>query len=423
MDGTARRVRLLLIIGLSAVGLIWIGLDVWAGRRVNREFARLEKRYGRLDGRSIVAAPVAVEFNSARFVRAAVELTVRPAANTSYSKLAASATSFEQQTARSAEPEDVRTFVASNRDAIQLALAGRTRRQASWDADYGSGWRVPSLLDLRTLGSALAYAAILDIKRERHEDAAANVAAGLTVAASLRREPGLLAQLIRIAVALQQCEAVKSLIIRSEPSAGALEALAAALVDSRETDPMRVGLRGELALQNTVFLKIERGEATDTFNVGGSSFPFWAGRIGRPFVRLARHRYLQEMERLIDIEGGPRPRPPFLNHPRYAPWDWRWLGSSFLPGLERAVDSGDQHNSVLGVTEIGVALRRYRLDRGSYPDELSALVPTYLTRLPVDSVTGRPPAYGRSGTGFTLKAEVIRKDSSTNGALEWVVAR
>ena len=73
--------------------------------------------------------------------------------------------------------------------------------------------------------------------------------------------------------------------------------------------------------------------------------------------------------------------------------------------------------------EIGVALRRYRLDRGSYPDELSALVPAYLTRLPIDPITGRPPAYARRDAGFTLKAEPIRKDSSTNTALEWVVTR
>jgi hypothetical protein len=421
VNGAARRVLVLLMIGISAAGLIWIGLDLWAGRRVDREFARLEKRYGSLYGRSLVASPVAVEYNSARFVRAAVALTVRPAANTSYGKLLASATRFEQQTAASAEPEDVRAFVDSNRDAIQLALEARTRHQASWDADYAGGAKVPSLLDLRTLGNALAYAAILDIKRERHDEASANVAAGLAVAASLRREPGLLAQLIRISIALQQCEAVRSLIIRSEPSPAALAALAGALVDSRETDPMRVALRGELALQNAAFLKIERGEATDMFDVRES--PFWFGRIGRPLVRLARLHYLQEMERLIDVEGGPRPHPPFPDRPRYARWDWRSLGSSFLPGLERAVESGDTHNSVLGVTEIGVALRRYRLDRGSYPDELSALLAAYLTRLPIDPVTGRPPAYARRGAGFTLKAQPIRQNSSANAALEWVVAK
>ena len=52
VTGAARRVMVLLLIGVSALGLIWIGLDLWAGRRVDREFARLEKRYGSLYGRS-----------------------------------------------------------------------------------------------------------------------------------------------------------------------------------------------------------------------------------------------------------------------------------------------------------------------------------------------------------------------------------
>ena len=130
MTGAGRRVLVLLMIAVSAVGLIWIGLDVWAGRRVDREFARLEKRYGSLYGRSIAASPVAVEFNSARFVRAAVALTVRPA-TASYGKLLASATSFDRQTAPSAEPADVRAFVDSNRAAIQLALEATVRHQAS----------------------------------------------------------------------------------------------------------------------------------------------------------------------------------------------------------------------------------------------------------------------------------------------------
>jgi hypothetical protein len=158
VNGAARRVLVLLMIGISAAGILWIGLDLWAGGRVDREVARLEKRYGSLDGHSIVAPAVAAEFNRARFVRAAVALTVRPA-NTSYGKLLASATSFDQQTSPSAEPADVRAFVDSNRDAIQLALEARTRHQASWDADYAGGAksrRPPPLKPWRTRSRTVA---------------------------------------------------------------------------------------------------------------------------------------------------------------------------------------------------------------------------------------------------------------------------
>ena len=96
-----------------------------------------------------------------------------------------------------------------------------------------------------------------------------------------------------------------------------------------------------------------------------------------------------------------------------------------IGGLERAIDSGDLHSNVLGVAETGVALRRYRLDHGSYPDNLPALVPDYLPRLPVDTVTGRPPADARAGPGFTLKAEPVRTDAvqPVHPALEWAVSR
>ena len=63
----------------------------------------------------------------------------------------------------------------------------------------------------------------------------------------------------------------------------------------------------------------------------------------------------------------------------------------------------------------------YRLDHGAYPDELSAAVPVYLSRLPVDPVTGRPPVYARRGPGFTLKAEPVGTSTAVNSALEWTV--
>ena len=226
------------------------------------------------------------------------------------------------------------------------------------------------------------------------------------MAASIRHEPSLIPQLIRIVVATQHCDGARALIAGSEPSKAALDTLARILGDNRETDPLRVGLLAELRYGSDQLAEMERQPL---------------GRIGRPFVRLAKVHHLREMERLIELQAGPRPHPPFPV-PFLGRLDWRRFSVNF-PGLQRAIDSGDQYNSVLGVAELGVALRRYRLDRGSYPAELSALVPAYLPRLPIDPVTGRPPVYERRGAGFTLKAQPIRKDSTPNAALEWTVVK
>lgn len=419
----SRRLRLFLLLGILVALVAGIGLDIWAGRRVDAEFARLEKRYGSLDGRSVVAPAVPADDNRARFVRAAVALTVPANHDKSYSALLASFTRFEKLPESSHVPDDVRAFVDANREAIRLADEARNRHQSSWGVDYGGGDN-PPLLGIRTLSNAIYFAALLDIEAGRPDDASRRIASGLAVTTSMQQEPALLPQLIRIAVAVPQCEAVRRLIVQSEPSRAALEDLAHGLVENRKPDPMQVGILGEMRHGNEALRTLETGRVTRLSDF--ASVSTWVGplaRIGRPLVRLVRINYLHEMERLIELQAGPRPRPPFPDSARPGVWHWRRFSYMFTAGLERAMDAGDQFNSMLGATELGVGLRRYRLDHGTYPDDLSALVPAYLLRLPVDAVTGRPPAYARRGAGFTLKAEAVRRYSFANSALAWTVPK
>ena len=92
--------------------------------------------------------------------------------------------------------------------------------------------------------------------------------------------------------------------------------------------------------------------------------------------------------------------------------------------LDWAIATGDDYLSELGAAEVAVALRRYRLDRGAYPDELAALVPAYLAELPVNPFTAKPPVYARQATGFTLTAP--RSEIHTRAVPptpEWTVNR
>jgi hypothetical protein len=402
-----RRLRLFVLVAILVALIAGLGFEAWTRRQLDRELARVEQRYGTLRGRTLVAPPVGAEYNSARFVRAAAVLTVRPSGS-AHTAVMVSVKGFDKLPESSSVLRDLQAFVDTNAEPIRLAGEAIDRHQASWDADYAGGSNVPRLLDIRTLSDAIALAALLDRKAGRDDEASRKTAAGLAVAASLRHEPSLISQLIRIAVVMQQCESVRALIAGSEPSKAALETLARTLVDNRETDPLRVGLLAEMRYGHGELVAMEQQ---------------LLGRIGRPFLRLARIHYLREMERLIEIQAGPRPLAPFSDQPRYGRLNWKRFAARFVNGLQRAIASGDKHDSVLAVAEIGVALRRHRLDRGSYPDELSSLVPAYLPRLPIDLVTGRPPAYARSGAGFTLKAETVSKDSSPNAPLEWLVAR
>jgi hypothetical protein len=428
-----RRVRLFLVLAALLVLVAYVGVDLWAGHRVNVVVARLEKQYGRLDRVGGVERPPAGD-NRAHVVGAAAVLIE----DLNFGKFLDAYRRFVQSGASAPVPADLRTFVEDNRLALRVADEARTRHHSEWDYPFDP----PPLLAIRTLGQASYFDALLNLEAGRPDDAAKAIATGLAVSGSLRQQPALLVQLIRISVAMNQCEAVHRLVIQSEPSKASLEDLAKWLSENKTPDPARVGIISEMKHFNAAFMRLENGTLLEygTFQpemaelqplVAGPAWriksepPFWFGplaRLERPLIRVARARYLQRVGELLDVYAGPRPRPAFP--PSSAgPLGLAWI-LDMSRGLERAIEGFDKFNSILSATELAVALRRFRLDHGTYPDELSALVPVYVARVPIDPFTGQPPVYARQGDGFHLHAEGGKYAPTVMAsALDWTVPK
>jgi hypothetical protein len=180
-------------------------------------------------------------------------------------------------------------------------------------------------------------------------------------------------------------------------------------------------------------MRMEHGEIDrrTAEHIYPETWPHWpsvflgtAAQIGRPFVRTARVRSLRNIDRALDELAGPRPR-PLSNEP---PPPQRWalvdrLVDKFSGSLWTSLNFGDDFASALGVAELGVALRRFKLDRFDYPTDLSALVPNYLDQMPIDPYTGRPFSYTRHGSGFTLHATGSRPEIRDWMVLDWDVKR
>lgn len=420
-----RRVRLIAVVVLLVLLVAWVGLDLWAGRRIDEEVARLEKSYGSLAERSLRSPQkVPAADNRARVARAAAALAVleepgrRPdLAPERYLGLRP----------WSPVPESVRAYVEINRPAIRIAEETRSRGRTSWEADYVSGVGFPPLMELRLLSNAICLAALIDLQDGRADSAAHQVATGLAVASTLREEPVLIVQLVRIAMYMTQLQVIRQIVIGADPSRSTLEDLARWLVESRSPSPIGVGLVGELRLGHAEGTRIEAGRVEDLISDAGNPASWYFGpiaRLSRPLVRLAHLRYLREFERLIKIERGPRPRPDIaLSQPVAWPGIRRFSDRFSTAGLERALESGDELAQGLSATELAVALRRFRLDAGSYPDDLSALVPKYLPAVPIDPFTGRPLVYARKDAGFELHAEGPKRGSPRSPVLDWVVPK
>jgi hypothetical protein len=124
-----------------------------------------------------------------------------------------------------------------------------------------------------------------------------------------------------------------------------------------------------------------------------------AAWVVRPVIRAVALRDLAEKARAVEAASTPRSRRPanYLLEPA------RMRGGNRQAAL---MDLGDRWTASVGLAADAVALRRYRLDHGTYPATLDELVPAYLKAVPVNPFTGRPPQYVRQVAGFELHARV-----------------
>jgi hypothetical protein len=147
----------------------------------------------------------------------------------------------------------------------------------------------------------------------------------------------------------------------------------------------------------------------------------------RPAVRVLHATSLDDLDLLIQYAR----LPPFERERRklrlpsddQQPWWWRKLYPMMLGGLHRAVMSGDEYRARMMLASTAVALRRCRLETGSYPASLRALAPVFLRDAPVDPFTGKEPEYSRSGAGFSLKVSAPPGAQYAKELLNWSIAR
>jgi hypothetical protein len=74
----------------------------------------------------------------------------------------------------------------------------------------------------------------------------------------------------------------------------------------------------------------------------------------------------------------------------------------FLPALSAATNAEDRANAMMQLTQLAAALAEHRAAHGEYPDQLDALVPSMLDKLPVDLYTSSPFIYQQQADGYLL---------------------
>jgi hypothetical protein len=210
---------------------------------------------------------------------------------------------------------------------------------------------------------------------------------------TLKNEPILISQLVRLACHSMAFDSVDELLNRGPSTEERLKALQEQVRALDDSEAMHRAFAGERCFvtdtsykygggMNDVLLQFFRGSTTRilTRAVDASRLPSVDRRI-----------QLQQIEQSIPTPGK-RGVPFFLNP----------LASILFPAWTGTVDAFDRDAAQLRVAATAIAAERYRLANGMLPDTLDALVPTYLESVPVDPFDGKPLRYIRHEVGYTV---------------------
>ncbi|MEM7383975.1 MAG: hypothetical protein AAF514_03435 [Verrucomicrobiota bacterium] len=149
--------------------------------------------------------------------------------------------------------------------------------------------------------------------------------------------------------------------------------------------------------------------------VGGPNFlpPFFPkGWVYQNMLTMARH----QQETLFAPEGRVirklhvrhlLDQPPFERGKGFLPH--RFLAEMAMPSVGTVSRTAVQREATVRLLRLGIALERYRLKNGAYPNALIHLAPEFLETLPMDPITNKSMVYKLENDRFQLYSHGLNR--------------
>jgi hypothetical protein len=298
---------------------------------------------------------------------------------------------------------DLRAELA--RDGVKDALAATERLSRQTGGRYAVAWGPNPMManlpcqEVRPVSTLLRLQAALQTQDGQADDTLATARRIIIAGRSLGDEPTLISQLVRVATHAVAVQVIERALAQGLPSAEALAQTQRLLAEDAAEPLLLYAFRGERALQHRF---LEGFTSRDPAVVGTPNG--WRARVESLYmsqkmrryhpimlrffqkaVEIARHEPEEQAEELRRLEedvekaGGARGGEELI--------------SLLMPALGKVGAAFRRDRAVLRTAIIGLALERYRLEKGYWPKELTELVPAYLPAVPCDPFDGRETRY------------------------------
>jgi len=318
-------------------------------------------------------------------------------------------------------PKQVQTaisaYLTSNAQALELLQKAATTEGCRFDVAFSAyPFRLPHLAQLRQAARLLELDALMKVEEGKADKAAAATAASFAAAHSLRNEPILISQLVRIAVDSISLSTLERVLSRTTLGDKQLTELSATVTSEEKSDGFKRGMVGERCEGDYMFLNLRTLSEEDA-KVSALAFWFYKYSDEQAQDRIANIRFMAEVlgpadrkdrdigDLLENIGKGILPGP-----------NARLLIGMKAPALARACEEDLKNTARLRAARAGIAVERFRLANGRLPDSLEELVPKWLDAVPADPFDDKPIRYRKLDKGFVTYS--IGPDLKDDGGKE-----
>jgi hypothetical protein len=340
-----------------------------------------------------------------------------------YRALAAKTNEFEFPTAPQPKSpaQDVLLALSKYNSTIKALREAARRPYARFPVEYDAEdpARIPlaHLNVVRMCSQVLQLRAIAELQGGQNEQALADVKLALRLANSIRNELFLVSHLVRIAMLRMTLQPIYEGLAENKWSDAQLAELDSELAKLNFAISYKLALRGEMVFCHDGTFDYLRRHPEQIYNLSGNygnERPSLLARIlthlipsgwfyqyelncTRPMVKY----YLPEADAKRDTFSPSKAKEAEV---AVASETKRLNGFNgieklMLPSLSGAAEQFAYGQTAVDLARTAIALERYRLAHGGYPDSLDALAPQLMEKIPHDVIGGGPLHYRLTSDG------------------------
>jgi len=402
-------------VGIGLAGLVVLlvlchtVLNIYTSKKLKNEINKIKEKGEPLTFQDLIQGSIPEEENAATIYNKVFSLLEAYKDELDKVQDAKSYTDISKWT--NEEKKDIPAILEKHNEIFDLLHEAALKDKCNFNLDYSKGpaMPLPHLAKLRACSRLLVIRATLDMEKGDTDKASERITDGFAAARASRNDHTFISNLVRIACDAIMLSSLEELLEEKNISHHLCRKLYNIVNEERQSE--LIDFFGERLFGMSCWDMMFRRDRSMLKNLYSTAsllkekMRWWyaSSILHRPFFKLYYVSYLRIMAK--GIEAAKQPYWEVKDEdifsikeiPRIC-----FFTRMLVPALGRAMNQEARSDAQLGVAEIALALRMYKIKKGNYPTDLTELVPESARELPKDPFTGKNFIYKRKGEGFVV---------------------